>query len=261
MLQIDRKVPLDAALAEVASLVRAKDSVELFWFPLNDWVWVRTLERTARPPTRRPYALASGAASFARMLLAVGFSAMARHAPPLVPWMRRRASWTLSFQERVLPLAEAVHFRRWIEAVKSSCIEIGFKADADLANARVAFRGTVSCVEAWAARSRYPIDLAVNLRFTGPSEALLSPSYGPGLTCFIEAARPWGGRPTPGRPSARSSSAPGCADHDPRSPHWAKGVRGTSPGWWSSCARGSAYAASGSPRPGTRPASTPGGRS
>ena len=101
--------------------------------------------------------------------------------------MLRRTSWALSFQERVLPLSEAVHFRRWIEVLKCSCVEVGFKADADLANARAAFRAAVSLVEASAARSRYPIDLAVNMRFTGPSEALLSPCYGPGLTCFVEA--------------------------------------------------------------------------
>ena len=42
-------------------------------------------------------------------------------------------------------------------------------------------------VDEWAARGRYPLDLFINLRFVGPSRALLSPAYGPGLTCFIEA--------------------------------------------------------------------------
>lgn len=219
VLQVDRKVPFEAALAEVADLARTKDSVELFWFPFTDWIWVRTFERTARPRTRRSHGLAFGAQNFAQMLLGLCLAAVARRAPRLVPGLMRRASWMLSFEERVLPLAEAVHFRRWIEVMKCSCVEVGFKADADRENVREAFRAAARLVDAWAARGRHPCDLAVNLRFTGPSGALLSPCYGPGLTCFVEAL-------CMGRtPDWEAFSAELCAAWmaDPTAlPHWAK---------------------------------------
>jgi hypothetical protein len=187
VLQIDRKLPIDAALSEMADLVRTKDSVELFWFPFNDWMWVRTFERTLRPRTAHAHGVAFLVVNFLQMLLLSLVSATSRRAPRVVPWMMRKSTWLLSFRERVLPLAEAVHFRRWIEVTKCSCVEIGFKVDDDFANAREAFEAATRLVREWAARGRYPLDLTVNVRFTGPSRALLSPCYGPGITCFIEA--------------------------------------------------------------------------
>jgi hypothetical protein len=219
VLQVDRKMPIDAALSEMAQLVRTKDSVELFWFPFNDWVWVRTFERTARPRTARSHGLAFLASNFVQMLMCKAFAATARRAPGLVPWMMRQTSWMLSFEERVLPLTDAVHFRRWIEVMKCSCVEIGFKVDEQFANAREAFRAAARLVEAWAARGRYPLDLAVNLRFTGSSGALLSPCYGPGITCFIEALCM--GRTADWEPFTTELCGEWMADPTAL-PHWAK---------------------------------------
>ena len=187
VLQVDRRMSFDAALEAMPELVRSKDSVELFWFPFTDWIWLRTFERTARPRFAGWHRLGFLTRNFVQMLLCKLIATHAPHAPRLVPWMMRQSGWILTFRERVLPLAEALHYRRWIELVKCSCVEIGFKVDADYANAREAFHASTRLVDEWAARGKYPLDLALNLRFTGPSGALLSPCYGPGITCFIEA--------------------------------------------------------------------------
>jgi hypothetical protein len=217
--QVDRKMSIDDALARMPDLVRTQDSVELFWFPFTDWVWVRTFERTERRRTVRSHGAWFVAWNFVQMLMAKLFAATARRAPRAVPWMMRQTGWMLSFEERVLPLAEAVHFRRWIEVMKCSCVEIGFKVDPEFANAREAFRAATRLVEAWAARGRYPLDLALNVRFTGPSGALLSPCYGPGLTCFIEALCM--GRTPDWEPFTAELCGAWMADPTAL-PHWAK---------------------------------------
>jgi hypothetical protein len=72
--------------------------------------------------------------------------------------------------------------------MRTTCIEVGFKIDDnDFSNFRRVFHGTRQLVDDWTKRGKYPFDLTVNIRFIGPSRALLSPAYGPGLTCYIEA--------------------------------------------------------------------------
>src|SRR5262245_11330891 len=74
-------------------------------------------------------------------------------------------------------------------------------------------------VDEWAARGRYPLNVAVNARFIGSSDALLSPAFGPGVTCYIEALSM---EPTEGwtefsaELAARWLAIPGAL------PHWAK---------------------------------------
>jgi hypothetical protein len=93
----------------------------------------------------------------------------------------------LGFHERVISLTDAVHYRRWIELKRTACVEVGFKLDERFSNFRSAFEGTQRLVDEWASKGHYPLDLTVNIRFIGASGALLSPAYGPGLTCYIEA--------------------------------------------------------------------------
>ena len=63
------------------------------------------------------------------------------------------------------------------------------------------------------------MNLTLNVRFIGTSRALLSPAYGEGLTCYIEAL-------CVGRaPGWREFSAELCAEWmklDSALPHWAK---------------------------------------
>lgn len=183
----DCRMDISEALAFLPEAVLKRDLVEIFWFPFTDWVWVRTLERTDLPSSSNPHSLASLARHFVEMTVGAAGSCFARKLPALLPSISRRSAGMLRFGDEIMPLSQALHPRRWIELRRCSCVEVGFKVDPEFRNVRDVFQTTVRSVEEWAARGRYPLDLGVKMRVTGPSQALLSPAYGPGLTCFIEA--------------------------------------------------------------------------
>jgi len=188
VIEVDRQMSVDEALAALPDLVRSRDSVELSWFPFTDWVWVRTLERTSHAATFNSHGLLFLAKNFFDMImLGMFLSFTSKHFPRLVPPLMRRLSALVTFRKRVLTMPDALHYRQWLELHRCACIEAGFKTDPSLEKVARVFRASMQMVDEWAARGRYPLDLFINLRFVGPSRALLSPAYGPGLTCFIEA--------------------------------------------------------------------------
>jgi len=58
--------------------------------------------------------------------------------------------------------------------MRAGCLEVGFKADADGANVRRAWESAERLVAEYASRGKYPLNLTLNVRFTGPSGALLT---------------------------------------------------------------------------------------
>jgi hypothetical protein len=188
VLQIDRRMKVADGLAELPELVRKRDSVEVFWFPFTDWMWVRTFDRTELPPTFSAHGSWFLAKNFLDMTtVGACIAVISKRFPPLLPFTMRLIAPMITFRERILPLTDALHYRRWLELKRTACIEVGFKVDPAFENFRRAFEDTRRVVDEWAAQGRYPLDLTINVRFTGPSRALLSPAYGPGLTCFMEA--------------------------------------------------------------------------
>ncbi len=188
ILEVDRRMSIDEALAVLPDAVRNCDSVELSWFPFTDWVWLRTLERTDLPVTFNSHGLLFLAKNFFDMIMLGGvLSSASKRFPKLIPPIMRRLSALVTFRERVLTMPDALHYRQWLELHRCACIEAGFKTDPSLEKVGHAFRASMKLVGEWAARGLYPLDLFINVRFVGPSRAMLSPAYGPGLTCFIEA--------------------------------------------------------------------------
>src|SRR5580704_15805776 len=49
--QTDQRLPMGAVLGQISELVHKNDSVELYWFPFNGDVWMRTINRTDAPRT------------------------------------------------------------------------------------------------------------------------------------------------------------------------------------------------------------------
>jgi hypothetical protein len=126
--------------------------------------------------------------NFVQHLFLIGVSRFVeRFARRHTPLMSRFKFEGLTFGERVLTLPDAVHYRRWIELVRCGCIEVGFKVDDDFGSFQEAFQVAQRLCEAYARRGLFPLNLTLNVRFIGPSSALLSPAYGAGLTCYIEA--------------------------------------------------------------------------
>ena len=188
VLQIDQRLPAAETLQRMGDLVRAHESVELYWFAFNDDVWLRTFDRTERPLSFAGHGLVFLGMNFVQHLFLIGVSRFVeRFARRHTPIMSRFKFAGLTFGERVLTLPDAVHYRRWIELVRCGCIEVGFKVDDDFGSFREAFQVAQRLCEAYAQRGLFPLNLTLNVRFIGPSSALLSPAYGAGLTCYIEA--------------------------------------------------------------------------
>jgi FAD binding domain/D-arabinono-1,4-lactone oxidase len=192
--QTDQRLAASAVLGKIAELVRAHDSVELYWFPFNSDVWMRTVDRTDAPRTFQGHGFWFKTQNFLQNGWLVIFSKLiTSFAPGLTPTLLRVGLYMLPFRTRVLNLSESHHYHHWIEMMRCGCLEVGFKADADYANVLTAWAATERLVDEYAARGLYPLNLTLNMRFIGPSGALLTPAYGDGITCYIEIM--WKGRP------------------------------------------------------------------
>jgi len=175
-------------------LIGANDSVELYWFPFNRDVWIRTINRTDAPRTSEGHGFWFRAQNFLQNGWLVLFQKFVMSfAPGFTPALLRVGMHMLPFRTRVLNLPESHHYHHWIEMMPCGCLEVGFKADPDGANVRRAWEATGRLVDAYACRGLYPLNLSLNMRFIGSSGALLTPAYGDGLTCYIEIM--WMGRP------------------------------------------------------------------
>lgn len=218
VLQTDSLCDEGDVLAKLAELVNRHDSVELYWLPYTDKVWLRTLDRSDRRPER--LGLGFLTSNFLQMLLFIGLirKLVPRWPGVAVPMLRAGIHF-LSFRPRVLLQAEAQHYRRWVELVKCRCVEVAFKVDEDLGAAQQAWLETRRLTQQQQHKRIFPLNVAVNMRFVGPSDALLSPAFGPGLTCYIEALAVQG---TPAWPEFSSQLAQAWLQQPGALPHWAK---------------------------------------
>jgi hypothetical protein len=192
--QTDSRLPSRVVLDQLGELIGAHDSVELYWFPFNRDVWMRTVDRTEEPRTSHGHGFWFRTLNLLQNAWLVVLSSLViRFAPSLTPALLRAGIRMLPFRTRVLDLPDSHHYHHWIEMMPCGCLEVGFKADADGANVRRAWEVTERLVEEYAARGLYPLNLSLNMRFIGSSGALLTPAYGEGLTCYIEIM--WRGRP------------------------------------------------------------------
>jgi hypothetical protein len=184
---VDRRSSVSEVLASLPELVRAHDAIELYWFPFNRDAWVRTIDRTDAPHAQRGHGVIFKTTNLLQNVWAVlAFRVVMRFAPSLTPGLLRVAFRMLPFGMRVVDLPASHHYRHWVEVMPAGCMEVGFKADADLGNVLRAWHASEELVDAYTARRLYPLNLSLNMRFIGSSAALLSPAYGDGLTCYIE---------------------------------------------------------------------------
>jgi FAD/FMN-containing dehydrogenase len=220
VVQRDRLLPRESVLPRIRELVDAHDAVDLYWFPFTDRIWVRTLDRTDASPTRRGHGRGFLAFNFLQMLLCTGWlRGVVRRIPRLTPVTWRGFLRVMTFRDRVLNQADAQHCRRWIELFRCRCVEVGFKLDPQGDRLREAWSAMQGLVDAWAARGQYPLNVAVNARFIGSSDALLSPAFGPGITCYIEALSM---EPTEGWTEFSAELAARWLEIPGALPHWAK---------------------------------------
>jgi hypothetical protein len=192
--QSDRRLPVRTVFEDVRSLVAAHDSVELYWFPFNRDIWMRTIDRTTAPLTFHSHGFWFKTQNLLQnAFITIASKIVQRVAPSLTPALLGVGMHMLPFRTRVLDLPESHHYHHWIEMMPAGCLEVGFKVDPDYANVRRAFEATERILYAYARRGLYPLNLTLNVRFVGSSSALLTPAYGDGITCYVEIM--WMGRP------------------------------------------------------------------
>lgn len=193
--QTDERIPVADVLDRLPELIRAHDSVELYWLAFNRDMWLRTIDRTDAPRTFAGHGFWFRTLNFLQngwMLLSAPL--VSRFAPHLTPTLCRLGMRFLPFRTRVLDLPESHHYHHWIEMMPATgCMEVGFKAEPDSPAIRAAWEATERLVAEYERRGLYPLNLTLNMRFIGSSTALLSPAYGEGMTCYIEIM--WMGRP------------------------------------------------------------------
>jgi L-gulonolactone oxidase len=180
----ERRVPVRYVLEEFDDLIRSYNFVEVFWYPLQDYMWLYLMYRTKSWPDRigplaRVRKKLQDTIEVATGDLLLPY--LAQYTPRLTPLLSRFASsLSQEVHQSVLPASEAFHFEN--AYVKSWDLEYAVPAS-DSAHA---WREAIDLVNEYARADLYPVNLAVHCRFTGPSQAWLAPNYDRS-SCHIEA--------------------------------------------------------------------------
>lgn len=184
----DRRVPVQEVLEQLPAWAAQHDNLDLFWWPLADRFWVKTWTRTDRPITARPrYNRIDRARSAVEMRIYQQMLELQHHLPKTTPALSPITfAFSPSQRDQVVPIVEAIHYRRSIEVTKMGCIEVAFKVDDDFANVRDAIQMCFDVTRRYAARREYPMNVTLNVRFLHNSACWLSPAFGEGHTCYIE---------------------------------------------------------------------------
>jgi len=211
----DKLVPMDTYFnadgltgTALKALANEKYSVEMFWFPLNgadlkqklsDWdafsqdkVWVKTtnlcanFELDGKPRETFPDA-ASRFPSVTTFLAKIGFQLnQFLQAKGNVSLYKQYSDFALDQGvdegTKLTSFAGGIHYQLGVDEVKVLDFEMAIKLDKDLTVVSQAWNAAVRIVKAYLRGERgepkHPMNIALEFRFTGHSEALMSPAYG-----------------------------------------------------------------------------------
>lgn len=184
----DQRISIQTALDHMPEWVQQNDNLDLFWWPLSSQFWVKSWTRTDAPITARPrHSKTERVRSHIEMLAYQQILELQRNVPRSTPLLSPVTfAFSPSNRDQVLPIVEAIHYRRGIEITRMGCIEVAFKVDPDFTNVREAIAMCFNITNRYAAKREYPMNVTLNVRFIHNSTAWLSPAYGEGHTCYIE---------------------------------------------------------------------------
>jgi hypothetical protein len=218
---VDRtRAGMDETLRDLKQIVRAHDYCDLYWIPFSPWLWLKTYHRTERPVTVGP-ARIRGERMFQGMGMRVGQRVLrwlARH-PRYTPGTCRMLSRLAPSRDVIEPVLGGIHFQTAIEFMHARNLEIGFELDEEFENFRRAWRLAIELIERYARAGKWPVNLAMNARFLGSSNALLSPCHGRKHTCFIEVMSY---RDAPGWDEFAAELGSAWLEMPGAAPHWPK---------------------------------------
>jgi FAD/FMN-containing dehydrogenase len=182
----ERWVPVRYVLEELDDLVGSYEFIEVFWYPLQDHVWLFLMHR-AKPPQDKPTLIGRTTSklrdTFEERIGEHLLPLVARRAPgftPVLSWVAD--SLSREVHQRVVPASDAFHFQRGY--VK--CFDIDYAVPAK--DGARAWRDAIDLVHEYALAHLYPLNLAIHCRFTGGSRAWLAPDHGLQNWCHIEAS-------------------------------------------------------------------------
>ena len=212
----ERWVPVQYVLEELDDLINSYEFIEIFWYPLQDHVWLYLMYRAkSKTDTISGF---SRAVSRVRDEIEERTGEMflpfvAKYVPGLTPALSTFAdSLSREIQQSVLPASEAFHFQR--AYVKNLDIDYAVPA----ADGARAWKDAIGLVKEYARAGLYPLNLAVHCRFTGGSHGWLAPDYHR-RTCHIEATT---ALDTPGWKKFFDELENRWLAIDGARPHWAK---------------------------------------
>src|SRR3954468_7965590 len=215
----DHPEPLESVLESLQERADAHDHFEFWTFPHADVALTRTHDRTGDPPRRpgRVHAYTSDVLLDNHAFRAV--NEVARRFPSTIPRLNRLASAVASQRERV----------DWSYGIFASQRLVRFE---EMEYALPRERAVEAVQAARAALERHPVSFPIELRFSAPDDALLSPAHERASTFVavhvfrsmafepafreVEAAMSALG----GRPHWGKRSFLGAAQLAPRYPRW-----------------------------------------
>mgnify|MGYP000087701544 FL=1 len=185
---VDERRDFDEVMQNMKEIVLGNESVDLFWWPFCEQMWVKRWNKTEASITAKPRkSWWEYASSWVTAHIGNAVWRLSGHIPPLTPFLSRLCfAFTPSRSKKVVDIVEAIHYRRCIEVNKCGCVEIAFKIDPDFANVKQAILWVKEKAEAYAQEGKFPFNVTMNLRFVANSTCWLSPAYGEGHTCYIE---------------------------------------------------------------------------
>ncbi len=180
----ERQVPVRYVLEELDDLIHSYDFAEVFWYPLQDYMWLFLMHPSRSPADQTTWLSRKLAELQDRFELVIGEVALpriVRRAPGLTPALTWAASSLgREVNQSVLLASQAFHFQKTY--VKNWDLAYAVPSQAGTR----AWQDAITLVEEYARAGRYPCNLAVHCRFTGASQAWLAPNYKT-ESCIIEA--------------------------------------------------------------------------
>jgi len=215
----DRYLPRDVVLAHLGDLVQSYDYLELYWFPFDDRMFVKTLTRVDAAPDRRPLARrVRSVLEHVSTHMAVGtiLPLVSRYRPSWTRGLMALAPACSSFVEgsRFEPVQVAFHY----QTIYPRCITMSYGVPTD--DAAIAWERLMELVESDGRQGRFGVNMVAHARFIGAAEAFLSQSHGR-PTCDLEVVTACD---TPHAPAFYEAFSDAMLEFEKARPHWGKHI-------------------------------------
>jgi len=207
------------------NVVESHYATEVFWFPYNRDCWLKLWDFTDQPV--RKHVFQEAFLTFEQFVqITAGRKTLQLLNNPVVsrltPAYSRRAFSTVRFGEHVEKVIDAIHWQKFLETFRLWDMEFAMPVDDDFRNISTAWYDVVNEIERLEDLHKYPMNIALEMRFLRGSDITLAPAKKSKakLWCYIEVIT---GKYTPGWEEFTKVVAKKWMDANPLAvPHWGK---------------------------------------